>query len=507
MATPQRNGFLDWIERTGNRLPDPAVHFLAALLLAWVASAVLAGVAFLEVDPRTGQPLVIHNQLTGEALATFLTKMVTTYTGFPPLGVVLVLVLGVGIAEHSGLFAAGLQRLLDFTPRSLLSPALATAAILSHVVADAAIVALVPLGGALYYAAGRHPLTGITVAFAGTTGAFAMNLLPTGLDPLLQGFTQSAAQILSPERLVNPLCNLWFMAALSPPIILATWWVADRIVEPRLRGVAVDGDPAGLPKVEPVSPRQQRALWVALATVLLLGGLVLAATLPQGSPLRGPDGALTGSRSPMMQSIVPLMLLFLLAPGLTYGYAAGVFQSHKDVIKGMTKAMASMGYYMVLVFFAALFIYSFSVSNLGALLALKGGAMLQALQLPPTITILGIIVLTAFINLVVGSASAKWAMLAPIFVPMLMTTGISPELTQLAFRLGDGPSNVITPLLPYFPLVIAFSLRYVKGVGIGTIISLMLPYTAVYYVVSLVVLFAYWGLGLPLGIEAGYVYP
>ncbi len=501
------NSFLDWVERTGNRLPDPAIHFVAALVVAWVASALLAGVSFAEIDPRTGQPLVIHNQLTGAALVTFLTKMVSTYTGFPPLGVVLVLVLGVGIAEHSGLFAAGLQRLLDFTPRSLLSPALATAAIAGHIVADAAIVALVPLGGALFYAAGRHPLTGISVAFAGTTGAFAMNLLPTGLDPLLQGFTQSAAQILNPERLVNPLCNLWVMAFLSPPIILATWWVADRIVEPRLKQLPVNGDPEGLPKVEPVTQVQQRALWLALVVVLILASLLVAAVLPADSPLRGPDGGITGSQSPLMQSIVPLMLLFLLAPGLAYGYASGVFTSHKDVIKGMTKAMSSMGYYMVLVFFAALFIYSFSVSNLGALLALKGGALLQTLELPPTVTVLGIIMMTAVINLVVGSASAKWAMLAPIFVPMLMTTGISPELTQFAFRLGDGPSNIVTPLLPYFPLVIAFSLRYVKGVGIGTLISLMMPYSVIYYIVSVALLFVYWGLGLPLGIEAGYVYP
>lgn len=208
-----------------------------------------------------------------------------------------------------------------------------------------------------------------------------------------------------------------------------------------------------------------------------------------------------------MQAIVPLMLVFILMPGLVYGYAAGTFQSHKDVIKGMTKAMSSMGYYLVLVFFAALFIYSFSVSNLGALLALKGGAFLKSLNLAPMVTILGIIGLTGFINLVVGSASAKWAMLAPVFVPMLMTAGISPELTQLAFRLGDGPSNIITPLLPYFPLVIAFCIRYVKNTGLGTVISLMMPYTLAYYLVSLVSLSIYWGLGLPLGIEGGYTYP
>lgn len=505
--SPKQSRFLDWVERTGNRLPDPALHFVFALLIAWALSALLSGVSFAEIDPRTGQPIVIHNQLTGLALVTFLTKIVTTFAGFPPLGVVLVMVLGVGVAEHSGFFAAGLQRLLDFTPRSLLSPALATVSILGHTIADAAIVALVPLGGALFYAAGRHPLAGIMLAFAGTTGAFAMNLLPTGLDPLLQGFTQSAAQILDPARTVNPLSNMWFMMVLSVPAILVSWWITDKVVEPRLGRVPVDGDPEGLPKVQPVTARQQRALWIAVGATLALASLLVAAVLPLNSPFRTPDGGLTGSQSPLMQAIVPLMLVFILMPGLVYGYAAGTFQSHKDVIKGMTKAMSSMGYYLVLVFFAALFIYSFSVSNLGALLALKGGAFLKSLNLAPMVTILGIIGLTGFINLVVGSASAKWAMLAPVFVPMLMTAGISPELTQLAFRLGDGPSNIVTPLLPYFPLVIAFCIRYVKNTGLGTAISLMMPYTLAYYLLSLVSLAIYWGLGLPLGIEGGYTYP
>ena len=259
-TTGQQNWILDWVERVGNRLPDPALHFAFALLIAWALTAILSDISFGEIDPRTGQPIIIHNQLTGSALATFLVKMVTSFSGFPPLGVVLVVVLGVGVAEQSGLFAAGLQRLLDITPRSLLSPALATAAIAGYLVADAAIVALVPLGGALFYAAGRHPLAGIMLAFAGTTAAFAANLLPTGLDPLLQGFTQSAAQILDPSRTVNPLCNLWFMMIVTPPIVAASWWVTDKVVEPRLARVCLDGDPEALPRVHVLSLRERRSL-------------------------------------------------------------------------------------------------------------------------------------------------------------------------------------------------------------------------------------------------------
>ncbi|MBT8397859.1 MAG: AbgT family transporter [Gemmatimonadetes bacterium] len=504
---PRSQRFLDWVERTGNRLPDPAVHFLIALALTWALSLFLSGVDFGEIDPRTGASLQIVNQLTPQAMAGFLSTMVTSFVGFPPLGVVLVMVLGVGVAEHSGLVGAGLKRLLDLTPPRYLTPMLATVSIASHTIADAAFVAVVPLGGALFYAAGRHPLAGLVVAFCGIGGAFAANFVPSGLDPLLQGFTEQAAQILDPDIRVNPLCNWGFMSFSAVFLVLATWWVTDRIVEPRLKTVAIDGDPDDLPEVHPLSKKESRALLLALAVfVVMVVGLWLA-ILPVDSPLRGSDGGVTAHDAPLMQAIIPIMFLFTVLPGMAYGYAAGTFKSHKDVIKGMSEAMSSMGYYMVLVFFAAMFTKAFADSNLGALLALKGAAVLQALGLPAFVTILGIILLTGALNLLVGSASAKWAMLAPVLVPMLMAVGISPELTQMAYRIGDSPTNVITPLLPYFPLLVAFSIRYVKNTGIGTLISLTLPYSISYLIVLVACLAVYWGLDLPLGIQAGYVYP
>lgn len=498
---------LGWVERTGNRLPDPAVHFLIAMILTWVLSALLGNVQFGEIDPRTGEPLRIINQLTGEAVTAFLSTLVTSYVGFPPLGVVLVMVLGVGIAEHSGLVGAGLKGMLDLAPRRLLTPMLAVVSIASHTVADAAMVAVVPLGGTLYYAAGRHPLAGLVTAFCGIGGAFAANFLPSGLDPLLQGFTEQAAQILDPAVRVNPLCNWGYMVFCSVLVVLATWWVTDRVIEPRLASVAVDGDPEQLPKVHPLSGRERRALWLTLGVVLAMSVALVFVILPSDSAWRAEDGGLTSPDAPIMRAIIPLLFLFAAVPGIVYGYAAGAFKTHKDVIEGMSRAMSSMGYYMVLVFFAAIFTQSFADSNLGALLALKGAAFLKTLGLPAFVTILGIIFLTAGLNLLVGSASAKWAMLAPILVPMLMAVGISPELTQMAYRIGDSPTNVITPLLPYFPLLVAFATRYVKGTGIGTLISLTLPYSVVYLIVMVLSLAFYWGLGLPLGIQAGYYYP
>jgi aminobenzoyl-glutamate transport protein len=506
-APKDGNRFLDWIERTGNRLPDPAIIFLVALVATWVLSVVLAGVDFGEIDPRTGESLRIINQLTGKSFVAFLVDLVETYVSFPPLGLVLVVVLGTGVAEHSGLFGAAIKRMLDLTPARLLTPMLALVSVLSHTIADAAMVALVPLGGALFYVAGRHPVAGLVTAFCGLGGAFAANFIPSGVDPLLQGFTEKAAQIIDPTYQVNPLCNWGFLSFSCIFVVLATWWVTDRLVEPRLATLVVDGDPDDMPEVHDLSKRERRSLVISIAVVVAMTLALAAVVAPADSPFRGTGGSLTAHDSPLMRGIVPIMFLFALVPGLVYGYAVGTFKSHKDVIQGMTKAMSSMGYYMVLVFFAALFTKAFAESNLGALIALKGAAFLKTLGMPAFITILGIILLSAAINLLVGSASAKWAMLAPIMVPMLMAVGISPELTQLAYRIGDSPTNAITPLLPYFPLLVAFAARYVKNIGIGTLISLNLPFAMTYLVVLVVAFAFYWAMGLPLGIQGGYTYP
>lgn len=491
---------LDWLERTGNRMPDPATYFLVALGLTIGLSAWLAPVRFSEIDPRTGQGLVVHSQLTGPALATFLSRLVTSYTSFAPLGLVMVMVLGVGVAEESGLIGVALQSVLKVTPVALLTPALALAGVLSHVIADAAVVAVVPLGGALFYAAGRHPLAGIMVTYASILGCFTANLLPTPMDPLFAGFTQAAARLGGGEASVNPLCNLWFTAFLCVPLVLYTWWLTDRVIEPRLAGTAVDGDPEGLPRAEAPTAKQRRALWWAAGAAALLAGGLAAWAWPADSALRDSHGSLAGEGSALMRGMVPVMFLCALVPGLTYGYAAGVFRNHRDVIGSMAAAMSRMGYYLVLVFFASLFIQAFTASNLGALLALKGGMLVRWLALPVPVTLTAIVLLTCTLDLVVGSASAKWAILAPIFVPMLMSAGIAPELTQLAYRVGDGPNNIVSPLSPYFPLVVAFSVRYVRSAGVGTALSLLLPYAVGYLVLSVAALAAYRALGLPLGL-------
>ena len=505
-TTRRSGGLLDWVERTGNRLPDPALHFLIALVLVWIASAALSSVDFGLVDPRTGQPLRVINQLTPQALTRMLEGVVTTFTGFPPLGIVLVMALGVGVAERSGLVGTGMRRMLDVAPRSLLTPILVFATILGSVGGDATLLVMAPLGGVAFYAAGRHPVAGVLAAFAANNFLVA-GVAPTGVDMVLQGFTQKAAQILDPSRTVNPLCNWGFTVAASVTSTLTCWLIIDRIVEPRLSRIAVDGDPADLPRVEAPSALDRRALlWAVVAALVLVAVIALAAS-PRTSPLRGADGSLLGSDASLMKALVPLLFLLAVVPGLVFGYRSGRFTSHKDVIRAMSQTMAQMGYFMVMVFFAAQFIRAFGESNLGALVALQGGLALKALALPPLVTLGGLIGLTSLINLLVASASAKWAMLASIFVPMLMTAGISPEATQLAYRIGDSPTNILTPLNYQFPLVIAFCARYVRGIGIGTLISMCLPLAAAAMGVFALQLALFWLLGIPMGLEAPYLYP
>lgn len=501
----KKGGILDLIERVGNALPDPAVLFLALMLLIWVLSALFAGVSFSEIDPRTGAPIVVKDLLTGPALAEFLGNMVKTFTGFAPLGIVLAAMLGVGVAEHSGYINAGLKTMLKVTPRMLLTPMLILVAIVSHTATDAGYVLVIPLGGVIFHAAGRHPLAGIAAGFAGVSGGFSANFIPSGIDPLLQGFTQAAARIINPAMEVNPLNNWFFTSASTLLIVLVGWYLTDRVVEPRLKRVALDGDDMGSARMDDLAPKERRAFMLATLSMLLLLVGLFAWAWPQDSALRD-NGDLASFNAPLMRSIVPIILIVFLVPGVVFGYLAGTYRATKDVVGHMSKSMSGMSYYIVMAFFCALFIDAFGQSNLGALLALKGAAGLQALQLPPAITIVGIILLTAFVNLFIGSASAKWALIAPIFVPMLMQLGISPDLTQASYRVGDSVSNIVTPLMPYFPLVVVYCQRYVKGTGIGTLTSMMLPYSITFLLLWTLFLLAYWALGLPLGLQATYEY-
>jgi len=500
-------GFLGTVERVGNKLPDPAVLFIALLFIVWILSWLLSYVTFSVIDPRTSTPLVVNNLMSGAAFTEFLSVMVTNFSHFHPVGVVLVAMLGIGVAEHTGFINTAIRSLLNVTPGWLLTPMVIMVGIVSHAAVDAGYVLVIPLGGVIFYAAGRHPLAGIAAAFAGVSGGFSANFVPSSLDPLLQGLSQAGAQILDPTVILNPLNNYFFTTASSVLIISLGWYLTDKVVEPRLRGTEIDGDAEDLPEMHDLQSHERSGLRWALISMVVGLVLLFATALPDGSPWRAPDGELTTGAAPMMRSIVSLIFLLFLVPGIVYGIAAGTMKSSKDMIDGMSHSMHSMAYYLVIMFFIAQFVYAFGQSNLGVLLALEGAAFLKALAMPSIITIVGIILLTAFVNIFVGSASGKWGLLAPIFVPMLMSLGISPDLTQAAYRVGDSSTNIITPLMPYFPLVVVYCQRYVKGTGIGTVTAMMLPYSMWFLLTWSIFLVIYYTIGFPLGIQASYTYP
>jgi len=500
-------GFLGTVERVGNKLPDPAMLFVGLLFVVWVLSWLLSYVTFDVVDPRSGEALVIKNLLSGSALTEFMSVMVTNFSHFHPVGVVLVAMLGIGVAEATGFINTGLRALLNVTSDRFLTPMVIMVGIASHTAADAGYVLVIPLGGVIFYAAGRHPLAGIAAAFAGVSGGFSASFIPSSIDPLLQGLSQAGARILDPAIELNPLNNYFFTTASSLLIVGIGWYVTSKIIEPRLAGTAVDGDAEDLPEMHDLQDQERKGMRWALIAMVLGVVLLITTALPAGSPWRDATGNISSFQAPMMRSIVSLIFFLFLIPGVVYGIVAGTVKSSKDVIVGMTKSMNSMAYYLVIMFFIAQFVYAFGQSNLGVLLALQGAAFLKAMAMPAAVTIIGIILLTAIVNIFVGSASGKWGLLAPIFIPMLMSLGISPDLTQAAYRVGDSSTNIITPLMPYFPLVVVYCQRYVKSTGIGTLTALMLPYSISFLVLWTIFLLIYFAIGLPLGIQSSYTYP
>ena len=504
--------FLNIIEVVGNKLPDPAVLFLLLMFFIWLLSWPLSMMEFDALNPITDKPIVVANQVNGEGIANILTSMVKTFVNFAPLGVVLVALLGIGVADHTGLIGAMIKTVLGVVPKSLLTPTLILVGIGSHYAVDAGYVLVIPIGGVIFYAAGRHPLAGIAAAFAGVSGGFSANFwVPSGLDPLLQGFTLTAAQLYDPDVQVSIVNNNVFTAASTFLIVFVGWFITDKIVEPRLGDVKVDGEIDQMPTFEEVTAKEVRGMIAALAAVALGVAVMVWWALPEDSALRASGEATKGNLltfdAPLMRSIVPLIFLFFLIPGIVYGYVAGTVKSHRDIVKGMTKSMETMAYYIVLAFFCSLFIWMFSQTNIGLLLAIKGAGFLKSLNLPGAITIFGIVLLVGFVNLLLGSASAKWALISAVFVPMLMELNISPDLTQAAYRVGDSSTNIITPLMPYFPLVVVFCKRYVKNTGIGTLVSMMLPYSVAFILLWSALLVLFWTLGLPLGTDSSYVYP
>ena len=513
--TPQQptgalNRFLNVIEAAGNNLPHITMLFIWALVITCVLSFLLSFVSFDYRHPTTGQVIQVVNILSAHNLLDLVISSVKNFMGFPPLGITLVATLGIGIAEGSGFIHTLLRKLMSYIPRNALTPAVVVVSIICHMASDSVYVILMPLSALMFYCAGRHPLAGVACSFAGLSGGFTASYTPSVIDPIMQSFTQAAAQTIDPAYTVNVLCNYFYALGGTFFVIAACWYVTDKIIEPRLWATmpldkGLDKDPNL--QLTPISDRENRAYRKACWVLFGLAAILFALCFPENSIMRAPDGSLTSPKAPVMQAIVPLLFMFFSIPGMVYGYAAGTFKSSTDVIRSMEEIMKMLLGFIVFAFFAAQFLYVFGKSNIGTLLAISGAEFLKDLGMPSTVSLFGIILFTAFLNLLITSATSKWAILSTIFVPMLMMLGISPELTQAAFRVSDSAVNVCTPMFPFYPLLIMYCQKYCKNTGVGTLSSMMLPYTFALLIVLTFVLYLYWGLGLPLGFDSGYVYP
>lgn len=522
-------GFLGFVERAGNKLPDPVFIFMFLLVVLMVISVIasLAGLnATLSEDVMRGMSdaskarfsigedgvIPAISLLSADNISRLWTEMPATFTHFHPLGYVLVVMLGAGVAERTGLFGDAMRAAVRGAPKFLLTPVVAFVAMAGNHAADAAYVVLIPLAGILYASAGRHPIAGIAAAFAGVSGGFSANFAPGQLDALLYGITEAAAEILVPTYDANIAGNWFFITAMMVVFVPVIWFVTDKIIEPRLGKWVPEGMHAEQLADEdaPLTEDQKKGLGRAGLAILGVVFLWVVMTFGPGTPLineaacpadQAEAGACSviANYSPLFQSLVGAFLVLFLAAGIAYGVTVKNIKSGDDLVAMLSDAMKDMGYYLVLAFAAAHFVAMFGWSNLGLISAVHGAAAIESSGLPVPILLALIVLFTGLINLFVGSASAKWALLAPVMVPMLMLAGISPDASTAAYRVGDSATNIITPLMVYFPLILIFAQRWKKDFGIGSLTAIMIPYSIWIMISGLVLMILWVFLGIDLG--------
>ena len=486
------------------------------LILGLVVISIIAAMAgYSALHPTqtddAGNKVVISaiSLLSADNIQRLWVDMPKTFTHFHPLGYVLVVMLGAGIAERTGLFATAMRAGVRNAPKFLLTPMVALVAMIGNLAADAAYVVLIPLAGVLFAAAGRHPIAGIAAAFAGVSGGFSANLLPGQLDALLFGITEQAAEAIVPDWDANIAGNWYFIMGMTFVFLPVIWFVTDRIIEPRMGAYKPEGESSKLMEEgdKPLEAAQKKGLLRALIAALAVCALWIFFTVGPGTPLIDEEAANPQARlTPFYKSLVAGFFVLFLAAGWAYGAAAGTVKNHRDIVEMMTGAMKDLGYYLVLAFAAAHFVAMFQWSNLGLIFAVQGAGAIESSGMPMPITLAMLVLLTGVVNLFVGSASAKWALLAPVMIPMLMLLGISPEMTTAAYRVGDSATNIITPLMVYFPLILIFCQRWKPDFGLGSLTAMMIPYSLFLMVSGLVIVILWVMLGLPLGPGADIAY-
>ncbi|MCO4756047.1 MAG: AbgT family transporter, partial [Bacteriovoracaceae bacterium] len=492
---------LNKVENVGNKLPDPTTIFIILTFGILAVSWLFSFIGVSAVHPATKETILIENLLSSGNIQRIFTEMVHNFANFPPLGMVLVTVVGIGIAEKSGLIDTALKKLVTAVPKSALTATLVFGGITSSMAADAGYIVLTPLGAVLFAGFGRHPLAGLAAAFAGVSAGFSANLLLTSLDPLLSGLSTTSAQIVDPNYVVHPTANYYFMVVSTFLLTIVGTLVTDKIVEPRL-GKWEPKDAKLDTTLGNISQKENKGLILSIIAFITFMVITAIMVIPEGAILRDAQGGL----GPFYKSLVPLIMILFLVCGLVYGITAGTIKSDKDAVGMANEYMATMAAYIILSFVAAQFVTYFSWSNMGIVSAIKGAGLLQTIGLSGIPLMVGFIFVTGTINIFIGSASAKWAIMGPVFIPMFMLMGFSPEMVQNVYRVGDSVTNIISPLLPYFPIIIAFAKKYDPKIGLGTLISTMLPYSVAFALMWSVVLVIWMLTGIPLGPEASSFY-
>lgn len=514
-AARRAKGFLGVVERIGNLLPDPVMIFVWLILGLMLLSTIGAALGWSASIPYSGEEApawaTLDNGLltysaqslfTAENIGRLLIDMPKTLTGFAPLGVVVVIMYGAAVAERAGLFSALIRSSLRNAPKAILTPCVIVIGMVSHHASDAGYVVFIPLAAIIYASVGRHPLVGLAAAFAAVSGGYAGNITPGQIDVLLFGFTQEAARIIEPGWLMNPAGNWYFILAIVCLFTPVAWFITDRVIEPRLGkwGGTPDTEiAADLAKSE-VTPAEKRGLKYAGIVALVVVAVFAALTMVPGySPLVNDAATGPARLQPFFGALIAGFFLMFVGSGIAFGVASGTIKSDNDVVQMMTEGIRSMAPYLVFVFFAAHFVAMFNWSRLGPITAINGAEVLKTLELPAPILLVSVLLFSSILDLFIGSASAKWSALAPVVVPMFMLVGISPEMTTAAYRMGDSYTNIMTPLMSYFPLILAFSRRWDKTMGVGSLLALMLPYALSFMVAGIALTVAWMHFGWPLG--------
>jgi aminobenzoyl-glutamate transport protein len=499
---------LDTVERVGNKVPHPAVIFVWLILAVIVFSHVFylmgASATYESINPDTHQPEQVttaaKSLLTGEGIRFMYADLIRNFMGFTAIGVIIVAMLGVGVAETAGLVKALIRKLVQVAPAKALTYILVFVGILSSIAADAGYLVLIPLAAAAFLSVGRNPLAGLATSFAAVSAVFSVNILIKPLDGILTGITNDAIHLMNPNLSVSLTANFWFSVASVLMLTVVCGLLTDKVVEPRLgpykapKEVAAEEGEVGVAATDE-SRGLKYATW-ALIAVLVVFGLL---SVPPGAPLRNPEtGALIGD-SPFMNGLIVFIALAFLATGAAYGIGARTMKGSADVIKAMEKAVIGLGGLIFLLFFISQFIALFTYTNIATIAAVKLGDILSHAGLGPVPLLIGFVLIVTVLNLIITGIIPKWAIFAPVFVPLMMRLHMDPAATLAAYRVGDSPTNAITPMMAYFPLIVGFAAKYQKGAGVGTVVAMMLPYVIVIQVVWMVLLVVWQLLGLPWG--------